>query len=196
MYPHATVAEVANLTSPELWATWTTAVGTILAALVPTILYFFERRERIQLQQKLDEAPKRQAEEEARNRSLAEHATARRVFPRVGITPLPDAFRAGEFRATFSYSICNRSDERVWEVRIFAKIGDQEHKCLSHHSLLLPYEETEQIDIDFVSSQVPHLVKTDVFIEYTNSQGDLWRTYYDGSSELSGRESDRYPLPS
>lgn len=34
------------MTAAELWATWLTAGGTILAALVPGVLWFFERRDR------------------------------------------------------------------------------------------------------------------------------------------------------
>lgn len=34
------------MTAAELWATWLTAGGTILAAPVPGVLWFFERRDR------------------------------------------------------------------------------------------------------------------------------------------------------
>ncbi|WP_166999091.1 hypothetical protein [Paramicrobacterium fandaimingii] len=59
----------------------------------------------------------------------------------------------------------------------------------------MPYEETELEKLAFESTSTPHITETDVFLEYTDHVGDIWRTYYSGRSERSAREADRYPLP-
>lgn len=72
------------MTTAVLWATWLTAGGTILAALVPGVLWFFERRDRKAAQDEVhrlrDEEAKAQEERVANEREAERTRQARGVF--------------------------------------------------------------------------------------------------------------------
>lgn len=180
---------ISRLSTAELWALWVSATGTILAALVPTVLFLVERHERKALQEKLDAEPPRQAKLAGQRQDLEDHARARRVFARseiIDLQPLDD----GSYQAVFRYSLNNRSEWPVWDVRLIAKLGNGDHEQLEEVSRLDPFKESETQELTFASTGLPHLEDSDVIVTFSDHAGDLWRTFRGGKSERQARELD------
>ncbi|WP_154793410.1 hypothetical protein [Occultella kanbiaonis] len=158
----------------EVALLWVTAIGTVLAAIVPGVLFFFERRGRQAAEKALTAERRDRAEAEQRRAEADLLAQVRRVA--VWPTLLP--FHSGMGPTTVMYltvHVANHSDNPVFNVVPGAPTGTMDTG--TPWQLVTPGEEmVATVDGADLSSPEPPRCR----VEFTDVSGRRWARYSDG----------------
>lgn len=162
------------MTQLETNLAWVTAIGTLLAAVVPGVLYWLERRARIEAQN-LARAAQGRAEA-LETRALT--AQVRRIRVSADLSQTVLDLTGGPERSHYSsVTARNASDDAVFEVTVGGHPVFQER----------PIEVLEPGQSESVPAMVGHPVpagqRPDVWVQFTDGGGRQWKRYASGTVE-------------
>ncbi|WP_281858525.1 hypothetical protein [Salana multivorans] len=164
--------ESTGLSAPELWAVWVTAGATILASIVPLVLFLLERKARIAAQRALTE--ERNRAEKLELRALT--AQARRVHLRAYQPVSTDEHGEVESLGYFNrVEAVNGLDDPIFDVKLG---GVSVVRRRSDGEVVEPGE-------TFSLFLVDHHMASDgyppIWVEFTDIRGRRWRRHRDGT---------------